>query len=106
MRYFSSGSGRTSINDGTNPASLLSNGRPGGLNIVNIGAAGSTIQFTLTSKLPNPTISPAGGTFTRAQTVTLTSPSGIGELHYTTNGTRSHVGEPVCDLGRDHRDQQ
>ena len=97
--YFSSGSGRTSINDGTNPASLLSNGQPGGLNIVSIGAAGSTIQFTLTTKLPNPTISPPGGTFTRAQSVTLTSPSGIGELHYTTNGIDPTSSDPYVLSG-------
>lgn len=97
--YFSSGSGRTTINDTTNPASLLYNGQPGGLNIVSIGAADSTIQFTYTNKLPNPTISPAGGTFTRTQTVTLTSPNGLGELHYTLNGVDPTSANPYVLSG-------
>jgi M6 family metalloprotease-like protein len=42
---FSAGSGRTSINDGTDPSSFLSDGSTGGLKISNIGAAGDTISF-------------------------------------------------------------
>ncbi|MBL7903936.1 MAG: M6 family metalloprotease domain-containing protein [Bacteroidales bacterium] len=53
--YFSSASGRTAINDGTNPSSFLQNGSPGGLNIYNITAAGSTISFTVgMSTVANP----------------------------------------------------
>ncbi len=43
--YFSSGSGRTEINDATDPSSFLSNGSAGGLNISNIGSSGATISF-------------------------------------------------------------
>ncbi len=39
---------RTAINDSTNPSSFLSNGDTSGLNISNIGTAGSTISFTVT----------------------------------------------------------
>ncbi|HVN33175.1 MAG TPA: M6 family metalloprotease domain-containing protein [Thermoanaerobaculaceae bacterium] len=44
---FSSDVARTAIDDTTNPSSFLSTGYPGGLSITNIGAAGSTISFTV-----------------------------------------------------------
>ncbi len=97
--YFSSTSGRTAINDTTNPASTLSNGQPGGLNIAGIGSAGSTIQFTYGTMLLPPTISPAGGTFTSAKTVTLTSPNGTGEMHYTFNGVDPTSTSPFVASG-------
>jgi len=53
LAYFSSDVNRTAINDTTDPASLLSNGSPGGLNISNVTSAGSTISFDVT--LPTPT---------------------------------------------------
>lgn len=43
--YFSSESGRTIINDFTNPSSYLSNGDDGGLSIENVTSAGATISF-------------------------------------------------------------
>ena len=43
---FNQSSGRTKINDSTNPSSLLTDGSPGGLNIRDVGEAGNTIQFT------------------------------------------------------------
>ncbi len=44
--FFSSDSGRTAIDDTTNPVSFLSDGLPGGLSIKNIGSAnGDSIQF-------------------------------------------------------------
>lgn len=46
---FSSNVGRTIINDATNPSSFLSGGGPGGLNLCNIGAAGTTISFEICS---------------------------------------------------------
>ncbi|MEI6750768.1 MAG: M6 family metalloprotease domain-containing protein, partial [Bacteroidota bacterium] len=53
--FYSSGSGRTSINDGTNPSSFLQNGTSGGLNLFNVTAAGSTISFTVSiSTVANP----------------------------------------------------
>jgi M6 family metalloprotease-like protein len=45
--FFSSESGRTSINDGTNPSSFLQNGSSGGLNISNVTSAGNTISFSI-----------------------------------------------------------
>jgi len=45
LAYFSSESGRTAINDTTNPYSFLSDGLPGGLDISDIGSAGETITF-------------------------------------------------------------
>ena len=44
--------GRDTIHDRTNPWSALSNGAPGGLNIVAVGARGDTIGFTLAPPLP------------------------------------------------------
>jgi len=44
---FSSGAGRTAINDSTDPSSFLSDGSAGGLAISNIGAVGSTISFNV-----------------------------------------------------------
>ena len=44
---FSSNSGRTAINDSTNPSSFLANGSVGGLDISNVTAIGSTISFTV-----------------------------------------------------------
>jgi hypothetical protein len=49
---FSSGSGRTQINNQTNPSGFLSDGTPGGLDISGIGSAGATISFTLNGPLP------------------------------------------------------
>ena len=43
---FNNYSGRTEINDNTNPSSFLTNGDPGGLNIFNVSDPGITIQFT------------------------------------------------------------
>lgn len=45
--YYSLESGRTAINDATNPSSFLQNGGPGGLNISNVTSAGSSISFTV-----------------------------------------------------------
>jgi len=45
LAYFSAQSGRTAINDHTNPSAFLSTGQPGGLNISDIGEAGETITF-------------------------------------------------------------
>lgn len=45
--YFSQASGRTALNDGTNPSGFLHDGSPGGLDIYNVGAAGDSICFTV-----------------------------------------------------------
>lgn len=45
--FFSAGSGRTEISDGTNPSSFLQDGSAGGLDISNVTAADSTISFSV-----------------------------------------------------------
>jgi M6 family metalloprotease-like protein len=52
--FFSSGSGRTAINDTTNPSCFLSSGAAGGLKISEVDAGGSTISFKLASGTPMP----------------------------------------------------
>jgi len=49
-------------------------------------SAAGTAAYTIASTLAAPTISPAGGTYTTAQTVTLSAASGA-TIYYTTNGT-------------------
>jgi len=46
--HFSSETGRTTINDTTNPSGFLQNGSAGGLDISNVTSAGNTISFTVT----------------------------------------------------------
>ena len=78
---FSADSGRTAINDSTNPSSFLSNGSPGGLNISNVTSVGNTISFTVTlggggctySISPTSASVPATG---GSGTVTVTAGSG------------------------------
>lgn len=56
--FYSSESGRTAINQNTNPSPFLSNGTNGGLDISGIGSsAGNSISFTLgeSTALPEPT---------------------------------------------------
>ncbi len=47
MAHFSQNTGRTAINDASNPSSFLSNGNPGGLDISKVTEAGETITFSL-----------------------------------------------------------
>jgi len=73
---FSAETGRTSINDTTNPSSFLSSGAAGGLLLLSIGSAGATISFANgddTPGLPTCNItSPATGTvFNINTTVTI-----------------------------------
>jgi len=49
---YSSLSGRTSINDGTNPSAFLQDGSPGGLSIYQIGEPDSVISFYVDFSLP------------------------------------------------------
>jgi M6 family metalloprotease-like protein len=65
---FSANSGKTSINDATNPSSFLSDGSPGGLSISNVGAIGTTISFDVTIYIQPPTILAATGVGTRGFT--------------------------------------
>lgn len=47
LAHFSAGTGRTLINDTTDPACTLTDGSPGGIIISNVGNASGTISFTL-----------------------------------------------------------
>ena len=48
---FNQSSGRTEINDNTNPSSFLTGGDPGGLNIIDVSDPGLTIQFSYMNML-------------------------------------------------------
>ena len=87
LAHFSSGVGRTAINDGTNPSSFLSSGNAGGLSISSIGSAGSTISFQVTLlSLSKPTLSPDGGTHTSSKNVTISCATSGATIRYTTTG--------------------
>jgi M6 family metalloprotease-like protein len=86
--HFAACVGRTEINDNTNPSSFLSNGLPGGLDIWNISAAGSTITFHV-GPLPSyeieAVLTPSGagnisgeGIFIHGDTVTLSATANPG----------------------------
>ena len=49
-------------------------------------SAAAVAAYTITPMLATPTFSPAGGTYTSAQSVTITGPAGA-TIYYTTNGT-------------------
>ncbi len=76
--HFSSNAFRTLINDNTNPASLLSNGQNGKLNIFNISAIGDSISFNFSllppAPLPQLTLTPSpqnGGVVTGSGTYNI-----------------------------------
>lgn len=52
---FSESTGRTEFNLLSNPAPFLSDGSPGGINIINIGTAGETITFSIGLNVNPPT---------------------------------------------------
>jgi M6 family metalloprotease-like protein len=52
--FYSSFVNRTQISDNTSPSGFLTNGSLGGLNISDIGEAGSTISFTVNIDIPEP----------------------------------------------------
>lgn len=69
---FSQDTGRTAINDTTNPSDFLSNGAKGGLDISNVGLVGSTISFDVGLRSITVT-SPAGGdAWARSKTYNIT----------------------------------
>jgi hypothetical protein len=47
----------------------------------------ATAAYTITSTLPAPTFSPAGGTYTTSQSVTISDATAGTTIYYTTNGT-------------------
>jgi M6 family metalloprotease-like protein len=71
---FSTDVGRTAINDDTNPSSFLTDGSPGGLDISNVSASGSTISFYYSNSIVPPvadfTASPT--TVNQGESVTFT----------------------------------
>ena len=106
--HFSSAVGRTAINDSTNPSSFLTAGGAGGLSISGVGAAGSTISFTVdfpygvtraltvratnsgtaVTVSPNDSLGNGNGatdfsrTYVDGQTVSLTAPATSGALSF------------------------
>ncbi len=72
--HYSSGTGRTEINDATNPSSFLMDGSPGGLNISNIGVAGATISFDVSFS--------AATSFNPPTNLTATAGSDYIDLHW------------------------
>lgn len=94
--HFSADVGRTSFNNSTDPSCFLSTGAPGGIYITNIGSAGSTITFTVSSNVVSaPTFSPGGGVYNTNQTVTIGCSTSGATIHYTTNGANPTEGDPV-----------
>jgi len=87
---YSSGVGRTSINDTTNPSSFLSNGSAGGLKISAIGTAGSTISFTLGSGTGLPP------TVTTTAVTSITSTSAVSGGNVTSAGGATVTARGVC----------
>jgi M6 family metalloprotease-like protein len=69
--FFSSTSGRTAINDATNPTSFLQDGTAGGLNISNVTAAGTTISFNVT--FPAVPVAPVTNTATNILQTSFTA---------------------------------
>jgi M6 family metalloprotease-like protein len=93
--FFTAETGRTSINDATNPGCFLQNGEAGGLQIYDIGTAGSSISFSV---YINEIVPPSG------LTATSTGPKEI-RLQWQKNpendnvlvvyNTSDHFGAPV-----------
>ena len=50
-------------------------------------SAVASATYTIQSQVPAPTFSPAGGTYTAAQTVTISDTAAGATIYYTTNGT-------------------
>ncbi len=72
LAAYSQDSGRTAINDSTNPPDFLSNNSKGGLDISNVGLIGSTISFDVGIRSITVT-SPAGGdAWSRGRTYNIT----------------------------------
>lgn len=97
--HFSAGTGRTTINDGTNPSSFLTNGSAGGLDIWGVTTAGSTISFNVgladTYEVTTTSSPVGGGILTGAGTyflndnvtVTATANPGYDFVDWTDGGT-------------------
>jgi hypothetical protein len=58
----------------------------------------STAAYTITPVLASPAFSPAGGSYTTTQTVTLSGPAGA-TIYYTTNGTTPTISSSVYTSG-------
>ena len=69
---YSQDTGRTAINDTTNPSSFLSNGSPGRLNISQVGPAGDTISFRVSFPATLSVTSPRASAWTKGSTRAIT----------------------------------
>jgi len=98
--HFSSETGRTAINDTTNPSSFLTNGSVGGLFIYDVGSAGDTISFSvLIGTVATPIFNPDAGPLESPQNVTITCATPGAVIHYTTNGSDPTESDPVVASG-------
>lgn len=97
IAHFSQGSGRTAINDATNPSSFLHDGSPGGLNIYNVTEAGNTISFSVTINsisIENPELFTAVATGETQIDLTWTKNSANDNVMLVFN-TSPQIGNPV-----------
>jgi len=74
--FFSQQSGRTVINDTSNPRAFLVNDGNGGLNISNVGSAGESISFYVNVNNPN-------AVFNTPQNLQATAGNSVVELNWT-----------------------
>jgi M6 family metalloprotease-like protein len=72
LANYSQDTGRTAINDATNPSSFLSNGSPGGLSISQIGPAGDVISFRVSFPASLSVTAPAGSVWTKGSNRVIT----------------------------------
>jgi choice-of-anchor A domain-containing protein len=98
-----------SVNAGTLPAGLTLNtstgavtGTPTASGTFSVmvtdpnGATGTACAITINqAQTSTPTFSPAGGTYTTTQTVTITDATALATIYYTTNGTTPTTGSTV-----------
>ncbi len=83
--FFSAGSGRTSFTATSDPSCFLSNGAPGGIEIINIGSAGETISF----EYRLPTTTPILNVLPPSRSVTYTAGTTSFDVTNTGGGSMS-----------------
>jgi hypothetical protein len=75
-------SGRTDLNDQTDPSGFLSSGAPGGLDLVSVGSASGSISFTVNGPLP----------VVLSSFAALTAPGGTVTLRWKTSSEINNYG--------------